>query len=231
MSIILESRPSSPLPARTQRRPVGHESVPRSVVTTAIDLDVTDGCNLGCPYCFKNLDKPNSMTLETAKTAFEWLLLASKGAPQVHVNFMGGEPTLRFAMMKDFVAWARPRAKAAGKSVYFSFTSNMTLWADEIRQWVDQNGIGVLMSIDGTPDVQDMSRPGKGGKKYGDTVMKWARSMRPDAPSLRRADDNVSRACSVSLRELPLPVGRDRIPDDLLPKIRSTRCESFRTLA
>lgn len=84
--------------------------------------------------------------------------------------------------MKDFVAWARPRAKAAGKSVYFSFTSNMTLWADEIRQWVDQNGIGVLMSIDGTPDVQDMSRPGKGGKKYGDTVMKWARSMLQTRP-------------------------------------------------
>src|SRR3954468_3368859 len=80
-------------------------SVPTLTQTTCIDLDITDGCNLACSYCFKNLDHPNNMSLQTAKDGVEWLLLASGPSPQVSVNFMGGEPSLRFSMIKELVPW------------------------------------------------------------------------------------------------------------------------------
>ena len=53
----------------------------------------------------------------------------------------------------------------------------MTAWTDELRAWVDQNGCGVLMSIDGCPEVQDAQRPSKDGKPKSEIIAHWARSM------------------------------------------------------
>lgn len=176
----------APAPKTTGRHFPGKNlhmgSIPEVTTCTAIDLDITDGCNLGCPYCFKNLDKPNNMSVETAKDAIEWLIRASGASESISVNFMGGEPTLRFKAMKEIVRWGRRRAKAAGKSVYFSFTSNMTLWDDVIRRWVDDNGLGVLMSVDGIPEMQDAQRPSKSGKPMAETVAYWAKSMLETRP-------------------------------------------------
>jgi len=157
-------------------------AIPKMAQTTAIDLDVTDGCNLGCVYCFKNLDKPTHMSLDTAKDAIEWLFRASGDSPTVSVNFMGGEPILRFAVLKDLVVWGNRRARAVGKSIYWSFTSNLTLWTDEVREWVDANGIGVLMSIDGHPLIQDAQRPSKDRKPKAEIVAKWAKSLLTTRP-------------------------------------------------
>ena len=104
------------------RRPVHRGSVPTLTQTTVIDLDITDGCNLACSYCFKNLDHPNNMSLETARDGVEWLLLASGPHQQVGVNFMGGEPSLRFKMIKDLIPWANRRARSANKRIGWSFT-------------------------------------------------------------------------------------------------------------
>lgn len=153
------------------------DSVPKTTWTTAIDLDITDGCNLACTYCFKNLDKPHNMSLETAKDAIEWLIRASGDSERISVNFMGGEPTLMFSRLKEIVRWGKRRAHAAGKRVFFSMTSNMTLWTDEIREWVDREGMGVLMSVDGLPEMQDAQRPSKDGKPKAQIVAKWAKSM------------------------------------------------------
>lgn len=152
-------------------------SIPLLTQTTAIDLDVTHACNLACVYCFKRLRQSNHMTLDTARDSIEWLIRASGTSERISVNFMGGEPTLRFAMIQELVAWGNRRGRALGKLINWSLTSNMTLWNDEIRAWVDQNNIGVLMSIDGCPEVQDAQRPSKSGKPQSEAVFKWAKSM------------------------------------------------------
>jgi uncharacterized protein len=53
----------------------------------------------------------------------------------------------------------------------------MTAWTEELRQWVDTNNCGVLMSIDGCPEVQDAQRPSKDGKPKSQIIAHWARSM------------------------------------------------------
>ena len=165
--------PEQPQP----RQCISTESVPTQCSTTCLDLDVTDSCNLACVYCFKNELNGPGMQLETAKDAVTWLLRASGDAPSVNVNFMGGEPTLRWKLIKELVPWARRRGNAVGKTVTFSLTSNLTLWTDEIRDFVDRYGFGVLMSIDGCPEVQDAQRPAKNGKPMSAIVEKWARSL------------------------------------------------------
>ena len=157
--------------------PVHPGSLPVETVVTNLDFDVTENCNLGCLYCFKGEMYAKHMPLETMQRAFDWLLAASGGAPEVNCNFMGGEPTMRFKQIKAFVPWAIRRARGRGKRVTFSMTTNLTLFTDEIRAFVDQYNFGVLMSVDGSPEVQDAQRPAKNGKPVSAVVEKWARSM------------------------------------------------------
>ena len=117
------------------------------------------------------------MTLSTMKRAFDWLVTASKEMKSINFNFMGGEPTMRWREIAQFCKWARAKGSAMGKDVTFSMTSNLTLWDDEIRSFVDEYGFGILMSIDGCPEVQDAQRPAKNGKKMSAIVERWAKSM------------------------------------------------------
>ena len=185
---VAEKRPS---PSRSD---LYLPSVPQATQISSIDLDITTACNLSCSYCFKSLGEPHHMSVDTAKTAIEWLIRASKNVPEISVNFMGGEPILRFEDLKEIVAWGRRRARAAGKRASFSLTSNMTLWTDEIRQWVDEQGLGVMMSTDGHPEMQDTQRPAKDGKPKAEIVAKWTRSMLSSRPN-SHARLTLSPAC------------------------------------
>ncbi len=158
-------------------QPIHPGSLPRLHSVTNLDFDVTENCNLGCTYCFKGEMYTENMSLETMKKALEWLLDAAGSAPSVNCNFMGGEPTMRWKQIRDFAPWARRRARARGKQVTFSMTSNLTLFTDEIRDFVDEYGFGLLMSIDGCPEVQDAQRPSKNGRKMSEVVEHWARSL------------------------------------------------------
>lgn len=195
MVVRIESRP----PARTSRRAmldapaparktVDKSSLPTRMAVTNLDLDVTENCNLGCVYCFKGEKTPSNMSLDTAKQSLEWLLDAARDAPRVNVNFMGGEPTMRWALIEAFVPWARRRGRSRGKMVTFSMTSNLTLWTEQIRSFVDRWGFGVLMSIDGCPDVQDSQRPTRNGRPASEIIGYWARSLLKTRPrSMARA--------------------------------------------
>lgn len=164
-------------PPEEEMRQIDPQSLPRLISTTNLDIDVTEGCNLGCIYCFKSELYAKHMSLLTMKRAFDWLVEASGVASSVNCNFMGGEPTLRWKEIKQFCIWARRKGASLGKKVTFSMTSNLTLWNDDIRAFVDEYGFGVLMSIDGCPEVQDAQRPALNGKPMSATVEKWAKSM------------------------------------------------------
>lgn len=172
------------VPAATpSHRPINSGSMPTKGPVTNLDFDVTENCNLGCQYCFKGEMYPKNMTLETMKSAFEWLLAASMAESSVNCNFMGGEPTMRFKQIRQFVPWAHRRARSVGKKATFSMTTNLTLFSDEILKFVDAWGFGVLMSIDGCPEVQDAQRPAKNGQQASLTIEKWAIAMLRTRPA------------------------------------------------
>jgi uncharacterized protein len=103
---------------RARHRPgerVRWDSLPATTTIPTIDLDITNGCNLKCSYCFKNLDEPDNMSVETAKDAFEWLVRAAGPSDTVRVNFMGGEPMLRYKAMREIVSWGRRRGRLCHK--------------------------------------------------------------------------------------------------------------------
>jgi len=148
---------------------------------TGIDLDLTVECNLRCTYCFK--EKWNEhMEEQVAFDTMIWLLYASGPRKEVHVNFMGGEPLIRFRLIKRLVPFAKRRAWQMGKSIHFGMTTNGTLVTDEVVDFWRKWNLGFHTSIDGTPDIQDRNRPttsGRGSSRLVEKSVPKILSFRP----------------------------------------------------
>lgn len=129
----------------------------------SIDMDLTVECNLRCVYCFK--EKWNEhMEDRVAFDTIIWLIHASGPVKDISVNFMGGEPLIRFKLIQRLVPFAKRRAVQHGKRIHFGMTTNGTLVTDEVVSFWQKWGMGFHTSIDGTPEIQDLNRPTTSGR-------------------------------------------------------------------
>jgi len=152
------------------RKTVHPGSMPIGGVTiTAIDLDLTVDCNLACDYCFKERGTKH-MSLETAQDAIVWLILASGESPKITATFIGGEPLLRFGVIRELVPFAKRRAYQHGKEIHFGMTTNGTILTEDILSLWRQWGLGFHTSIDGCPGVQDRHRRFVDGRGTSDVL-------------------------------------------------------------
>ncbi len=141
-----------------------YESLPAVRNVHSLDLDVTEACNLACIYCFKWQKKPVHIDEARAKNALDWLLEASGDfTGELKVNFMGGEPLLRFDLIRKIVPYGKCRARQLGKRLHFGCTTNCTHLTDEMMDFWRRFGMGFHCSIDGIPEVQNANRPLLGG--------------------------------------------------------------------
>lgn len=130
-----------------------------------IHLFVTMQCNLNCKYCY--LKKANKdMSVETAKNAV--LLLAHSPGEKKEINFIGGEPLLKFQMIKKIVAFA----ESLEKDFQFTITTNATLITEEISDFLSSKKFKVIVSLDGAKEVQDSVRKTVDGGSSFDMVSK-----------------------------------------------------------
>lgn len=150
----------------------GPTSPPADFPLQALVLNITNQCNLACTYCYEfGADKiatpegkPKYMTLETATASVDFLLAQSAGRQAVHITFFGGETLMNFKLLRQVVDYAREQTKAQGRGIGFSLTTNATLLNDEIIDFLTDNDIGVTVSMDGPPDLQDLRRVDKRGR-------------------------------------------------------------------
>ncbi|BBC73924.1 quinohemoprotein amine dehydrogenase maturase [Altererythrobacter sp. B11] len=138
----------------------------------ALVLNITNQCNLACTYCYEfgadkiatPQGKPKFMTLQTACNSVDFLLKQAGARQAVHITFFGGETLMNFKLLREVVAYARRQGAAQGCTVGFSLTTNATLLTDEIIAFLSENEIGVTVSMDGPPDLQDLRRVDKKGR-------------------------------------------------------------------
>ena len=151
-------------------------------LVSIMDMDLTVDCNLRCVYCFK--EKWNEhMEERVAFDAIVWLLYASGPVKKLSVNFMGGEPLLRFPLIKKLVPFAKRRAWQMGKAIHFGVTTNGTVLTDEVVAFWNKWGMGFHTSIDGTPEIQDRNRPtaaGRGSSRLVERLVPKVLAYRPN---------------------------------------------------
>lgn len=121
-------------------------------------LNVTNSCNLACRYCFVE-QAPERMELQTAKDAADFLA-ANAGQDTPSINFFGGEPLLMWdELIRPLTDYVREKYQRFD----LSMTSNCTLLTRERAEYMREQGIGLLFSMDGDRRSQERNRPLRGG--------------------------------------------------------------------
>jgi len=125
-------------------------------------LELTGKCNLRCGYCIYN-DKyklnrsfnDREMSKDVAKLAIDYANAHSKD--KLAVTFYGGEPLVKFDLLKWCIEYALQTVK--NKELSFSLTTNLTLVTDEIAQYLASvPNLSVVCSFDGPEYVHNSYR-------------------------------------------------------------------------
>ncbi|MBR2903139.1 MAG: thioether cross-link-forming SCIFF peptide maturase [Clostridia bacterium] len=140
----------------------------KSNLVKALCIHICHDCNFRCRYCFADEGayhtKRESMSLETAKAAVDFLIENSGNRKVLEMDFFGGEPLMNFSVIKETVAYAKQRGAETGKKFLFTTTTNALLLNDEIIDFFNAEMENVVLSLDGRPEVHDAIRKSVNGK-------------------------------------------------------------------
>jgi len=161
---------------------------PAKPIVKAICLHVAHDCNLRCEYCFAGTGafggSRTMMDLETGKKGIDFVLESSGHRDHCEVDFFGGEPLLNFGLVKALVEYGRKAGAARGKTIKFTLTTNGVLLNDKIQEFLEQEDISVVLSLDGRPEVHDRMRPyadGRGSYAKVTPLIKQFATKRPES--------------------------------------------------
>ena len=123
-------------------------------------LIVTHQCNLNCRYCYVAHKTDNNMPVETAKSIIERFgkTKRSAGCDEIVFSFMGGEPFLRFDLMREITDWLFSRTPPF--PFVLTTTTNGTLLTQDYKDWIFERRKHFLVSLsyDGTFQAQNINR-------------------------------------------------------------------------
>lgn len=137
-------------------------------------VNLTDRCNLRCPYCFTCQNK-RDIDLGTMKRVVELLVSERKRFTDYNgnpcINFFGGEPMLRYDdIIVPLIEWIEETGIRRETDFEFGMTTNGTLLTKERIKWLAQHEVSILLSIDGDKYTQDDQRPTAGQQSSFDMI-------------------------------------------------------------
>ncbi|PKM89659.1 MAG: thioether cross-link-forming SCIFF peptide maturase [Firmicutes bacterium HGW-Firmicutes-12] len=143
--------------------------LPEETVVKALCLHVAHDCNLRCTYCFAGTGNFGSerglMSLETGKQALEFLFKACGPRKHIEIDYFGGEPLLNFEVVQELVHYGKARAATLGKELKQTLTTNAILLDREKIDFLINEDVYMILSIDGRPNVHNRMRPFSGNKE------------------------------------------------------------------
>ena len=124
-------------------------------------------CNQSCQYC--QVSRRNEgdaaerfdMSPEVLRRSVETMLCSP--APQITMEFQGGEPLVNFDLIKEAVVLTKQLNEPLGKHIDFVLCTNLAQLEDEHLGFMENHGILVSTSLDGPPVLHDRNRPSAQG--------------------------------------------------------------------
>jgi len=154
----------------------------------SVNFNVTHECNLACRYCYgahgshpartAGPAQPRTMDENTARRSILWAL-RENAAHEDEFTFgcFGGEPLANFRLIRRMQEWLDEASERYGRKLKLSLFTNAVLMDDEALDFIVRHDIGVIVSIDGPPEVHDRNRPCPGGGGSSEVVERNVRRL------------------------------------------------------
>lgn len=141
-------------------------------------------CNHTCKYCYafrKTEDsKGYDMDKKTAEAAVDFVFQSP--AKNLVIEFSGGEPLLRFDIIKHIINKANLLKKKTGKELGFALVTNGSLLDEEKFEFLKANRVGICFSLDGPKELHDYQRkindPTKSSYEEVVSKIKWLKNQK-----------------------------------------------------
>ncbi len=148
----------------------------------SLTINVTQICNLHCTYCAAGGDGSfgdpmKKISVEKTLPQIQFFMNRLKEGDRFHISFLGGEPMLYPEALKIIGEYSQTLADEKKLNLTMKVTTNGTLMSDEIYKILTDLGINVVVSLDGPPEVNDLTRPQKNKKPITETVAQNLRWM------------------------------------------------------
>ncbi len=146
-------------------------------IVKALCLNIAHDCNLRCKYCFASTGeyashKREMMSLDVAKKAVDFIIQSCGTRQHCEIDFFGGEPLMNFDVVKDTITYIREQEKKHNKIFKLTLTTNGMLLTPDKVEYLNENHISLVLSLDGRKDVHDRMRPNAAGGGTYDQVLK-----------------------------------------------------------
>jgi sulfatase maturation enzyme AslB (radical SAM superfamily) len=155
---------------RDRLRFLGLDAGPSRI--SGLRVVLTDRCNMACTYCFvdTNTGEPD-MTKEDLSEGLEFLFEQNAGQEEVSIQWFGGEPTIRFDLMRygDRLADTLADRYDVARVRRTVVTNGARLTDDALDHFVAYE-YGVGISIDGPPGINSAHRLLLGGRPADDRI-------------------------------------------------------------
>ncbi|WP_353892623.1 thioether cross-link-forming SCIFF peptide maturase [Proteinivorax hydrogeniformans] len=151
---------------------------PNKDIIKAMCLHVAHDCNMRCKYCFASSGnfggKSELMDLKTAKKAIDFLVEKSNPRKNCEVDFFGGEPLLNLDMLEELVKYIKEQEVIHDKNIRMTLTTNGLDLNEKAQEFLNENDIATVLSLDGREDVNNnMRKTDKGHKTYSTIVANY----------------------------------------------------------
>jgi uncharacterized protein len=128
-------------------------------------LQMTDACNLRCSYCYVNKN-PKHMYIGTAKVLISKIAeeCRREGIERLKIKYAGGEPTLRWKVVKELIDWIHSGFDGIPIKIDFVLLTNATKLLPEVVDYAADGKVRLSISLDGIQQWHDKNRPYANGR-------------------------------------------------------------------
>ncbi len=142
------------------------------LVLKSMCLNIAHACNFACVYCFAKKGsyggKETVMKFDVAKQAIDFLNVNSKARETLEVDFFGGEPLIAFETVRKTIEYAR--SSYPDRTWRFTLTTNGSLLDREMEDFLYENDVSLVLSLDGSKSTNDLFRVYSDGTGTFDSV-------------------------------------------------------------
>lgn len=181
----------------------------------ACEIFLTTFCNLRCKYCIAGEMPRLHMESKTGKRVIDFFMEVSEGAKTIDYSFTGGEPLLKFSLMKEIVLYAKRKGKEKKIDTSFTVKTNGTILNRDIMKFFKRHNISAFISIDGDSESHNKYRRNyrQNGthKKVKNNLLKFQEYGIPAVASLtihpdriKYVPDDIRYLCSIGSNHIDI---------------------------